>query len=121
MPRIADYSIIDHSAKYGNFDGNSTQISIGFQLPNTLDKESRSILAWMMNVPDGGVNLSVHINQHQIHNSHHDDGYFGPMFQVVSSGFLHRGPDNSVIFTFDVGATEKLFVSNVVLWWQANI
>jgi hypothetical protein len=117
MPRIADYAIIaDANRTWGDIE------EIHFTLPDSCDLGSRSILAWMLTIKTVAdqVNLNVLVNGVQTYNAHFGGNRYGPLFEVVNANVLKHG-DNVVNFLFTMDDATSVVISDIVLWWQANI
>jgi hypothetical protein len=119
MPRVADYSIIRDS-----WIVEFHQTTIEFEVPSNIDAGSRCVLGFMMKAdhPEAMI-LSIRINGHVVWEWQTSDGTDLPIryFQeVVAAGVIEPGKN---IFHFDSESSDFTFVqlSDIVVWWQANI
>ncbi len=117
MARVADYSIIA--------DGwivESTHDTINFDVPSTIDAGSHSILGFMLQVKNlGDISLSVRLNGAQVWIWNYSDGAREGYFQeVIAAGVVKPGA-NALSFESSSGDLRFVQLSDIVLWWQANI
>jgi hypothetical protein len=117
MPRVADYSIIA--------DGwvvEAVQDTIDFEVPSTIDPNSRTILGFMLEVDNSDdLTLTLRLNGTKVWTWNYPDGSRIRFFQeVISAGVARPGRN---VFSFDSSSGDFRFVqlSDIVLWWQANI
>lgn len=119
MARVADYSIVA--------DGwvvEATQDTRNFEVPSTIDAGSRSILGFMLDVANQeSLTLTLRMNGTKVWTWHYSGGSSHPVrfFQeVIPAGVLKPGTN---VFSIDSSSSEKWFVqlSDIVVWWQANI
>jgi len=119
MARVADYSIVA--------DGwvvQGVQDTVNFEVPSTIDAGSRSILGFMLEVDNlDDLTLTLRLNGTKVWTWNYSGGSHLPVrfFQeVVAAGVLKAGTNT---FSFDSSTGEAHFVqlSDIVVWWQANI
>jgi hypothetical protein len=119
MARVADYSIIA--------DGwvvEATQDTISFTVPSTIDAESRSILGFMLDVDNlDDMTLTLRLNGTKVWTWNYSGGSSYPVrfFQeVIAAGVLEPGTN---VLSFDSSSGDYRYValSDIVVWWQANI
>ena len=119
MARVADYSIVA--------DGwvvEATQDTRNFEVPSTIDAGSRSILGFMLDVYNlDDMTLTLRLNGTKVWTWSYSGGSSLPVrfFQeVIPAGVVKSGTN---VFSFDSSSGEKRFValSDIVVWWQANI
>jgi hypothetical protein len=117
MARVADYSIIA--------DGWTVEAqtdTITFQVPSTVDAGSRSILGFMLQVDNlDDLTLSLRLNGVQVWTWNWPDGNRIRFFQeVIAAGVIKPGAN---VFSFESSSGDFSFVqlSDIVVWWQANI
>lgn len=117
MPTIADYSIIA--------DGwvvEGVQDTITFEVPPTIDPNSRTVLGFMLEVDNSDdLTLTLRMNGIKIWHWNYPDGSRIRFFQeVIGAGVVRAGRN---VFSFDSSSGDVRFVqmSDIVLWWQANI
>jgi hypothetical protein len=116
MPRVADYSIIA--------DGwvlEFSQNSINFEVPSTIDAGSRSILGFMLHVEClGDMTLTLRINGTKVWDWNFPEGKYTRFFQEVIDAGLVKSGTNVFSFQSTSGIT-YVKLSDIVLWWQANV
>jgi hypothetical protein len=119
MARVADYSIIA--------DGwvvEANQDTINFDVPSTIDGGSRAILGFMLDVDNlDDLTLTLRLNGTKVWTWHYSGGSSYPVryFQeVIPAGVVKPGKN---VFSFDSSSGDVRFVqlSDIVVWWQANI
>jgi hypothetical protein len=119
MARVADYSIIA--------DGwvlERDKDSINFDMPSNVDSGSRCVLGFMF---DAGTlddtTVTVKLNGTQVWSWTASGSYDGPIrfFQeVIPAGVLKSGSNT---FKFHSSSDDFTFLqlSDIVVWWQANV
>ncbi len=117
MARVADYSIIA--------DGwvvQATQDTINFQVPSNIDAGSRSILGFMLHVNNlDDLTLTLRLNGTKVWNWNYTGGNRFQFFQeVVGAGVVKPG-ENVFSFESSSGDFHLVELSDIVVWWQANI
>jgi hypothetical protein len=117
MPRVADYSIIA--------DGwvvEASKDTINFEVPSNVDAGSRSILSFMLHVDNlDDTTLTLRMNGTAVWNWNYSDGNRVRHFQeVIPAGVVKPGTN---VFSFDSSSGDFRLVelSDIVVWWQANI
>jgi len=118
MPRVADYSIVT-DAWVLEFD----QHSIDFEIPSNIDSSSRCILGFMVDVfhVDSMV-LTLRLNGAQVwQRSFPGDSKRVHFFQEVIAAGIAKPGTNTLSFRTTGGEATANQLSDVVLWFQANI
>jgi len=117
MARVADYSIIA--------DGwvvEATQDTVNFEVPSTIDAGSRSILGFMLEVDNlDDLTLTLRLNGTKVWTWSYSEGDRVRFFQeVIAAGVVKPGAN---VFSFESSSGDFRFVqlSDIVVWWQANI
>lgn len=117
MARVADYSIIA--------DGwvvEASQDTINFEVPSTVDAGSRSVLGFIIQVNNlDDTDMTLRLNGQKVWTWHYSEGKRIMFFQeVIGAGILKPGTN---VFSFDSSSGDFRFVqlSDIVVWWQANI
>ena len=117
MARVADYSIVA--------DGwvvEATQDTINFQVPATIDAGSRSILGFTLQVDNlDDLTLTLRLNGTKVWTWNYPDGNRVQFFQeVIAAGVVRPGTN---VFSFESSSGDFRFVqlSDIVVWWQANV
>ena len=119
MPRVADYSIL--TDKWWT-EGSSPN-PIEFTIPHNLNKDSRCILGFMFgHWNEGNMTVTIRLNsvsvwQWKNSSSDTDRRYWQ---EVIPSGLAVPGT-NRLTIDSDSGDFRWVAVSDVVLWWQADI
>lgn len=118
MARVADYSIV---ADGWVWEG--TQTTIKFEVPSNVDAGSRSILGFMLQTDSvDGVTLTLRLNGTQVWDWNYADGggRVGYFQEVIAAGVVKPGTN---VFSFHCSSDDARFVqlSDIVVWWQANI
>jgi hypothetical protein len=117
MARVADYSIIA--------DGwvlEKDKDTVNFDVPSNIDAGSRSILNFMLqegNLDD--MTLTLRMNGTKVWTFSASDGDRLGFFQeVIPAGSVKPGKN---VFSFESSSGDATFVqlSDIVVWWQANI
>jgi hypothetical protein len=118
MPRVADYSIIAD-----NWVVEAVQNSVKFNVPETIDLKSQCILGFMIQASHtDDMTLTVRINGTQVWKWSYTGGHkHTQFFQEVIAGGIVKSGENT--FSFQTSVDDHAFVqlSDIVLWWQANI
>jgi len=118
MPKVADYSIVTDAWVI-----EAAQHTINFEIPSNIDAGSRSILGFMLDIYHlDSMNLTLHLNGTKVWSR----GFPGDservhFFQeVIAAGVVKPGTN---ALTFDTTSSDATAVqlSDVVIWWQANI
>lgn len=117
MARVADYSIIA--------DGwvvEFNQDTINFSVPSNVDAGSRCVLGFMLHVDNlDDLFLKLRLNGTEVWNWNYSSDDRIQFFQeVVAAGVLKPGNN---VFSFDSSSGDFSLVelSDIVIWWQANI
>jgi len=119
MPRVADYSIISDGWVAGPDND-----QIEFTVASNVDPGSRSILGFMLDVKNNDdLTIKIRINGSEVWkwnysgSSDHPVRYFQ---EVVGAGIVKPGTN---VFSIDTSSGDKHYVglSDIVIWWQANI
>ncbi len=119
MARVADYAIVA--------DGwvvEATKNTITFNVPANIDERSRCIVGFMLKVEnEDDMTLKLRMNGNDIWDWQWTGGSDDParFFQeVVSAGVVKPGAN---VFSFDSSSGDFRFVelSDIVVWFQANI
>lgn len=117
MATVADYSIVT--------DGwvvEATQDTINFEVPSTIDRRSRSILGFMLEVDNADdLTLTLRLNGTKVWTWNYPSGSRIRFFQeVIAAGVVQPGTN---VFSFESSSGDFRFVqlSDIVVWWQANI
>ena len=117
MARVADYSIIA--------DGwvvEAKQDTINFDVPSNIDAGSRCVLGFMLQVDNlDDLTLSLRLNGTKVWTWSYPEGNRIRFFQeVISAGVVKSGAN---VFSFESSSGDFRFVqlSDIVVWWQANI
>lgn len=117
MAKVADYSII---ADAWAIEGIKNKIE--FEVPSNIDAGSRSILGFMLQLGSiEDMTLTLKMNGEKVWSWNFPDGQQLRFFQeVIPAGLLKPGTNN---FTFHSTSESARFVqlSDIVVWWQANI
>lgn len=118
MARVADYSIVTDS-----WVVEALQDTITFEVPSTVDAGSRSVLGFMLQADHlDDVSLTFRINGTKVWNWNLGGSQNKVAFyqEVIPTGVIKPGTNN---FSFDSSSDDYRFVqvSDVVIWWQANI
>ena len=117
MARVADYSIVS-DAWVVEFN----QDTINFDVPSNIDAGSRSILGFMVQVDNSDdLTLTLRMNGTKVWTWNFPEGNRIMFFQeVIQAGSVKPGKN---VFSFDSNSADFNFVqlSDIVVWWQANI
>jgi hypothetical protein len=119
MPRVADYSIVADGWVIAG-----VQDTRNFEVPSTIDAGSRSILGFMLDVENqDDMTITLRLNGTKVWTWSYSGASSHPVrfFQeVVAAGVVKPGTN---VFSIDTSSGEKRFVqlSDIVVWWQANI
>lgn len=114
MPRVADYTVIADSWTQGG--------EIEFNIPENFEPDNRCVHTFVLSA-DGleDVQVTISLNGNQVFHWDFNDDHPPPqMFQEVIQTEIVRAGKNVFGFDFHTGPT-ALKVSDVVLWWQANV
>jgi hypothetical protein len=118
MPRVADYSIISDS-----WVVEANQDTIDFEVPSNIDKGSRTILGFMFqahHLDDMNVELRINGTKVWSWTWSGDAKRVGYFQEVVAKGLVEPG-GNTLNFGSDSDEVTFFQLSDIVLWWQANI
>ena len=119
MPRVADYSIIADGWVAG-----ADNDTIEFTVASNVDAGSRSILGFMLDVNNlDDLRIKLRLNGTEVWNWKYTGSSDLPVrhFQeVVAAGVVKAGTN---VFSVDTSSGDKHYValSDIVIWWQANI
>jgi len=119
MARVADYVIIRDAWKVD--DGSTNPIK--FSVPSNIDTGSRCVLNFMFKVDTSDdMELDILINGEVVWTWHASGAQDPPMRtiqEVVAANIVHSGEN---LFQFETGGTWRFTeLSDIVLWFQANI
>lgn len=119
MARVADYSIIA--------DGwvlERDQNSIDFSMPSNVDAGSRCILGFMFDAGSlDDITVTLKLNGTEVwtwSNSGSYDGMIRYFHEVIPAGVL-KGGNNTFKLKSSSDDYTFLQLSDIVVWWQANI
>lgn len=117
MPRVADYTIITDAWVVEDSD-----TTIEFNVPSTIDSGSRCILGFMLQQHSlDDVTVKLRINGELVWDWKYSDGKRAMFFQeVIKAGLVEPGKN---VLGLTTSSSDLRFtqISDVVLWWQANI
>jgi hypothetical protein len=116
MPRAANFTVIA--------DSWTAHARIDFEIPSTIDVQSRPVLTFMLD-PEGDTDLELHVlvNGQSVWRWRFrpDASRVARLYQeVLPSGLVVPGP-NRMELSHNKSTSEPILVSDVVLWWQANL
>lgn len=117
MAKVADYSIVAD-----RWLVEVKESTMNFNVPSNIDKGSRSILGFMLevwNVDD--LRLTLRINGKKVWARKFPDGRRWQFVQeVIASGVVKSGTNK---FSFNSSSDDFRFVqlSDIVVWWKANV
>lgn len=119
MPRVADYSILTDNWWVEGRDPDPIQ----FDVPDNIDAGSRSILSFMVftdSIEDMG--LKIRVNGTPVWDWHYPNGdpRLHHFQEVIPKGLVKPGSNNLSLETTS-GDFRFTKISDVVIWWQANI
>ena len=123
MPRAADYSILTDQWWVEGVGPNP----IEFTIPSNISKDSRCILGFMFgHWNDGDMTLTIRLNSisvwHWKSSSTSDTATYRYIQEVIPKGLAVPGTNRLTIDSDgDSGDFRWVAVSDVVLWWQADI
>src|SRR4029077_5770986 len=119
MARVADYAIVSD-----NWVVDGTQNTIDFTVPSNIDAGSRSVIGFMLKTSHSdAMTLKRRMNGTEIWDWSSSGGSDDParFFQeVVAAGVVRPGAN---VFSFDTSSGDFRFteLSDIVVWFQANI
>ena len=119
MARVADYSIISDA-----WVVEATDDTVNFEVPSNIDAGSRSILGFMLDVDNwDDMTLTLRMNGTKVWEWNYSGESAHPVrfFQeVIGAGVLKPGTN---VFSFESSSGDFRYValSDIVVWWQANI
>lgn len=117
MARVADYSIIADKWVL-----EKDQDTINFAVPSTVDAGSRSVLGFMLSVKNlDDLTLTIRMNGTAVWNWNYSDGERVAYFQEVISAGVVKSGTNVFSFESSSGNFSSVQLSDIVVWWQANI
>jgi hypothetical protein len=117
MAQIADFSIIAD-----NWVLEKDQNTINFNVPSNIDTKSSSVLGFMVQVQNlDSLTLKLHLNGTEVWNWNFSDGKRTQFFQEVIGGGLLKSGNNVFSFQSSTDDFHLVKLSDVVIWWQANI
>lgn len=117
MPRIADYTIITDAWVVEDDD-----TTIEFNVPSNIDGGSRCILGFMLQEYNSDdVTVRLRINGESVWSWNYSDGNRVMFFQEVIAAGLVKPGKNVLGLTTSSSDVRFTQISDVVLWWQANI
>ena len=118
MPRVADYSILRDTWWTEGFSPDP----ITFTVPSNIDAGSRSILGFVLDSwNEDDMTITIRMNGVPVWNWTYSDGARTGYFQeVVGAGVVKPG-SNHLSIDSSSGDFRSVSVSDVVVWWQANI
>jgi hypothetical protein len=118
MARVADYSIIADAWVLER-----DQDTIMFDVPATINKESRSVLSFMLQTGHlEDMSLTIRLNGTEVWNWRYGGNCDHTQFfqEVVASGVVKAGT-NKLRFVSSSDDARFVQLSDIVLLWQANI
>lgn len=119
---IADYSIFrDSPVTVQKGGGGDLDKEFRIDLPESLVRSNRSILAYVVD-PESNVNnlrIEVAVNGEPVRSSRFGQDLLMTLHEVVGANVLKVGT-NTVTFTATSG-TGSVRISDVVLWWQRAV
>ena len=122
MPYICDYSIFrDSSVTIQRGGGGDLDKEFHINLPESLVRSNRSILAYVVD-PESNVNnlrVEVAVNGTPVRSSRFGQDLLMTLHEVVGADVLNVGR-NTVKFTATSGSG-SIRISDVVLWWQRDV
>lgn len=116
MARVADYSIIA--------DGwvlERDKDTIDFEVPSNIDAGSRSILGFMLlHDSEDEMSLTLRMNGTEVWEYNFSSGRrLRSFLEVIGAGIVKPGKN---VFSFQSsGGYTMVKLSDIVVWWQANI
>lgn len=117
MALLADYAIIADQWVVERIED-----TINFEVPGNIDKGSRSVLGFMLEVRNlDDLGISVRLNGTKVWEWKYGDGKRIQFFQeVIEAGVAHAGTN---VFSFETssGDVRLTKLSDIVLWFQANV
>ena len=120
MPRVADYSIVTDSWVL-----EKDQTTIKFEVPDNIVADNRAILGFMLHIDSLGVmKLKIKLNGTQVWDwKFVDETYVRFIQEVIPAGLLKPGTNSFAFHGSHVSGegTRMVRVSDVVVWWQAQI
>ena len=118
MPRVADYSIVADSWWTEGFG----QDPLTFTVPDNIDAGSRTILTFMLSTANlDDMTIKIRMNGTEVWNWSYSDGDRVGFFQeVMADGVLKPG-ENKMHIDSSSGNARSTNLSDIVVWWQANI
>lgn len=118
MPRVADYSILADSWWT---EGHSPD-PITFSVASNVDAGSRSILSFLLHTWNADdMTLKIRLNGVEVWSWSYSDGERIRFFQEVLPAGLVKAGTNNLSIDSSSGDFRMVKVSDVVIWWQANI
>ena len=120
MARVADYSIIAD----GWVLDQGNQNAINFDMPSNVDAGSRCILGFMFNAGSlDDMTVTLKLNGTEVWNwtaTGSSDPLIRYFHEVIPAGVL-KGGTNTFKFKSSSDDLTFLELSDIVVWWQANI
>lgn len=118
MPRVADYSILADNWWTEGFSPDPIQ----FDVPDNIDPNSRSILGFVVETYNlETMVLKIRVNGTPVWEWTFPEGRRVQYFQeVIAKGLVKPGSNNLSVDTTSSDARYSA-ISDVVIWWQANI
>ena len=120
MPRVADYSILTDEW----WTEGSSPNPIQFTIPNNISEDSRSILGFMFgHWNEDEMTITIRLNSVTVWErkfSSNDSATYRYWQEVIPKGLAVPGT-NRLTIDSDSGDFRWVAVSDVVLWWQADI
>lgn len=119
MARVADYSIVSDAWVL-----EMNQDTVNFNVPSNIDAGSRSILSFMLNVGHiEDMSLTLRLNGTNVWSWNWSGSNSNRLYhfqEVIAAGVVKPGAN---VFSFDSSSGDARFVqlSDIVVWWQANI
>jgi len=118
MDCVADYSIITDAWVI-----EAAQHAIDFEIPSSINPESRCILGFMLDTCHlDSMNLTLHLNGANVWSK----GFSGDservhyFHEVIDPGIVKPGT-NTLTFETTSNDAPAVKLSDVVVWWQANM
>jgi hypothetical protein len=118
MPRVADYSIVADSWKTEGF----SRDPLTFTVPANIDAGSRTILTFMLSTGNlDDMTIKIRMNGTPVWNWSYSDGDRVGFFQEVMPKGAVKPGENKLSIDSASGDARTVNLSDIVVWWQANI
>lgn len=118
MQRVASFSVVSDA-----WVVEAIQNTISFDVPSHLDSGSQSVLSFMLDIScSENTSLILRMNGLRVwHWNYSEDTRLVQNYQeVLNPGVLRAGTN---VFSFDSSSGDVRFLqlSDIVVWWQANL